>query len=356
MKTKVQGMLMLLLGCVLPGYGGADTMEFEPAARFVLPADTEIEGFPVGGLSGIAFDPGSGLFLCVSDARRWDRSKVFGFRLEPREDGGFSMQPVSVLALEPGFSPPEPLDAEGIAVWNRNRMFISHEGSRSGRIPPGISCFHKSQGTHMFDLPVPEYFLPNPKNQTGMQDNRGFEGVSLSRPRPTFLFAAVESPLLQDLSRGQSKAPGPIRILRYRLSNRESQPEERAYMPENDAIFTSVPEILHDQDGALFVLERQMLRVIPPRKRRVRIFRVDFDQADATDIAGVASLRNQAVTPLTKTLLFDSELAGLRDIDNLEGMGFGPDVGGRDSLLLVSDNNFRKDQRTEFLLLRKRAP
>ena len=63
------------------------------------------------------------------------------------------------------------------------------------------------------------------------------------------------------------------------------------------------------------------------------------------------------IVPVSKTLLLDlSKMPGLSpdlapSLDNFEGMTFGPALaGGNASLLLVSDDNFSKSQRTWFLL------
>jgi hypothetical protein len=57
------------------------------------------------------------------------------------------------------------------------------------------------------------------------------------------------------------------------------------------------------------------------------------------------------VKPAYKKLLLDFKTLGI-PIDNLEGLTLGPRLpDGRQSIILVSDNNFREAQVTQFILL-----
>ena len=66
----------------------------------------------------------------------------------------------------------------------------------------------------------------------------------------------------------------------------------------------------------------------------------------ADSIAGVLG----SVRPVQKTLLLNLDTLGI-PLDNVEGMTIGPTLpDGRQSLVLVSDNNFAASQFTQFLL------
>ncbi|MEM7595514.1 MAG: esterase-like activity of phytase family protein, partial [Cyanobacteria bacterium P01_A01_bin.83] len=67
------------------------------------------------------------------------------------------------------------------------------------------------------------------------------------------------------------------------------------------------------------------------------------------DISGVDSLSDTDITAVEKDLLLDFDDLGI-DLDNTEAISFGeilPD--GRQSLIVVSDNNFSDSQETQFL-------
>lgn len=330
------------------------TNEWDVAAYGSLPPNTQINDCKVGGLSGISFDAKTGIFWTVSDGRIWHDSKIFFFRIKPNGEN-LEVSSVGSLSLQSGKNTREPLDSEGIALWTQDRFFVSHEGSKSGALAPGIACFHRKSGKPLFSLPVPSFFYPSPDGTpSGLQNNRGFEALCISRPQPNSLYSCIESPLIQDLSNPNDASSGPVRILRYRLNSPESLPEQRAYQADRDALFGSVPDILSISETRLLVLERQIVWPLPPMQRRIRLYEIDFSQPTATDVSNLSSLANQPVTPLTKKLVFDSDHSRrLHEPDNIEGISWGPSVNGSPTLVLVSDDNFSKSQKTEFVLLKK---
>jgi hypothetical protein len=325
--------------------------------HIVWPAGKQVEGLAVGGLSGLAFDRKANRLYAVSDARKWPSSVVFQFDLELEADGGLRLSPAGLIRLAEPKKLEEPLDAEGIALWTHRRAFISHEGSKSGRLAPGVACFSLRTGRPLFSLKLPDYFFPKTADEPwGLQENRGFEGLTIGPAPARHLWAVNESPLIQDLNRAGEAQRGPVRLLRFDLKATESLPTQRAYLAESDALFTSVVELLALDESRLLVLERQILLAVAPRSRRFRLFEVDFNQADATDITTMPQLRGQKITPLRKRLVFDSLKAGLRGVDNVEGLTRGPDFQGQPTLLLVSDDNFSPSQQTEFWLLQPEFP
>lgn len=76
-------------------------------------------------------------------------------------------------------------------------------------------------------------------------------------------------------------------------------------------------------------------------------------RADASsDTLGQAQLQPGSYRPANKELLLDLADAGLRSVDNLEGMTWGPPLpDGRRVLLLVSDNNFNPAEVTQLIAL-----
>lgn len=324
--------------------------------RVVLPEGFSMEGYRVGGLSGIALDSKTGLLWAVSDGRQWDHSVVFRFRLQvDAATGRMLLEPDSVLPLR-GREKSEPLDAEGVALWTRDRFLVSHEGSRKGLFSAGVACFSTKTGRVLWSLSLPAYYFPTEEEPLrGVQRNRGFESVSVSLPRSTYLYTAIESPLLQDLSNPRNDSSGPVRLLRFRLSEREDQPAERAYEADRDALFGSVVDVLCiPGTSRLLVMERQLLWPVDPRQRRLRLYEVDFEDPGATVLDGRPAVGGEAIRSLSKRLVFDSARDGLRTPDNLEGLTWGPEVQGKPTLLLVSDDNFSPAQRTEFVLLGRR--
>ena len=93
------------------------------------------------------------------------------------------------------------------------------------------------------------------------------------------------------------------------------------------------------------------------RRNTIRIFQMSID--GATDISTMDSLRGQGnIRAARKTLLLDfSTIRGLSPelaaLDNFEGMAFGPPLSdGSRTLIVVSDDNFSRRQRTGFMVFK----
>lgn len=92
----------------------------------------------------------------------------------------------------------------------------------------------------------------------------------------------------------------------------------------------------------------------PVTGNTIRLFHVDA--RGATDISGISDLRGATYTAATKTLLLDLSTLKNDDgsalaLDNIEGLTFGPNIDGKRTLILVSDNNFSGSQFTQFVAL-----
>jgi len=315
-----------------------------------LPPSVFYEKTRIGGLSGITYDASQDRYFLVSDTKDRGGSQIFLAKIPTSESGLGPIEWTGMLTLKNSDrSSRAALDAEGIALENRGRFFVSYEGNRS--TPSGIASFGRKSGNELFQLPLPEVFVTG--DQKGMQPNHGLESLTTAGPDRRWLFTTSESPLYQDAIPGADPYRGPLRLLRYDLKPRKiAAPEQRAYRMESDAVYTSVPDVLALDERRLLVLERQLVNSQPPRARRIRIYEVDFDQKTATDVASLDSLSGEKIRPLKKTLLFDSDRTPIPQLDNIEAMCLGPALGSDRSIVLVSDDNFNKTQRTQFLLLR----
>ena len=110
--------------------------------------------------------------------------------------------------------------------------------------------------------------------------------------------------------------------------------------------FNGVSDILALSETSFLVIERAASL---PRQVAVSVYRADT--GPASDVLDVASLRDQAVIPMTKTLAADLRATpGLDRLDNIEGLTLGPRLpDGRQSVVLVSDDNFQPFEVTQFL-------
>lgn len=303
----------------------------------IIPVGTlDINGNPIGGLSGITYDAANNLYYVISDGRNIAGSpgpaRFYTFNLAIALNtgnlGGVTVSGVTTIGNPPPFAP-NTSDTEGIAFVNGN-LYISSEGTFNGAIPtaqPFINRFALT-GTQNLVLPIPAKFAAT-AGATGIRENRGFESLSVT-PNQQFLFTATENALKQDGAAATATNGSLSRILRYNLTTG---------LPAGEFLYNSdagngISEILALDNNTLLVLERFLN---PPFSGSLRLYEVSL--LDATDISALDSLPATGVTPVQKTLVANLPTFGL--LDNFEGMTLGPVLAdGRRSLILVSDNNF----------------
>jgi hypothetical protein len=340
---------------------------------------SKFENTTVGGLSGLTYNPQLDRFYAVSDDRGfgtparfytlkliWDESSQKQVKLKK-----FELEKVTFLTDTDGnFFPKGGTDTEGIALTPNKTLFISSEGDNYRNIPPFISEFDLATGRKIQDLNLPDKYLPqfttiNGQRQqyNGIQNNVGFESLTISPDgEPWRIYAATESNLFQDrdlpeLTRHEAKTEfiGGVRcrFLHYLVTN-NSPSFMGEYIYQLDyapfgAMKHGLADILSlDGDGHFLALERSA---------GILGFGIKLYQtviSDATDVSQLSTINNQRlpVKFMPKKLLL--KLNNLKiDLDNLEGITFGPKLpDGSQSILLISDDNFRNAEKTQILLFR----
>jgi hypothetical protein len=107
-----------------------------------------------------------------------------------------------------------------------------------------------------------------------------------------------------------------------------------------------VSDVLAINDHQLLVIERSF-----STGRKQSTVKVYLAEAwAAQDISRYPSLRNLSFHHMQKHLLLNMDSLGFY-IDNIEGVTLGPKLpNGHQTLIFVSDNNFSKEEITQFLL------
>lgn len=243
-------------------------------------------------------------------------------------------------------------DAEGLRVSARGTWYISDEYG------PWIDEFDSTgKRIRRFDVPpifgvknpgTPEEELP-PGNTAGRQPNRGFEGLALT-PDGQTLVAILQSPLIQDdaLSDKNERVGMNIRMLAIDIQSGKT----RQHVYQLSSARNGVNEILAVSDSTFIVLERDGKEGDKARHRSLYL----IDLAGATDVSTVAALPGGAlpetIRPVRKRELLNFMdpklgLLGSQMPEKIEGLTFGPNLfGGRRSLVVTSDNDFRIEQPT----------
>ncbi len=329
------------------------TSAVEYLGQLKIPTGFIVQDTQLGGLSGITYDSQRNLYYAISDDRALQGpSRFYTLEIELNPLG---VNPINVTPLVDSNSrpfPPYTVDPEGIALTRRDTLFISSEGDVERNIQPFIKEFSR-EGQEIKSLPIPDKFLA--QNGQGIRNNQAFENLTLS-PSEQFLYTAIETALVQDGEPANLEKGTPVRILQYDLTTGQPGPEfyyltepvQTAPKSPNGFTIHSLVELLAWDETKLLSLERGFTENVG---NTILVYEVSLE--GATDIQKIERLKDvdlENIQPAQKRLLLD---LGTLDIplDNIEGMTFGPKLSdGRQSLILVSDNNFNPLQVTQFLV------
>lgn len=328
-----------------------------------------------GGVSGIDWIPGTDKFRVVSDRGPQDGAVNYFNRfhdIELKIDPA-APSPVAVKILESTLlKNPEGLnfvgassaltadatrahrlDSEGIRVDRNGFTWICDEYG------PHLFCFH-SNGHQLQELPVPwnlktDFSSGNPeeedqRNKNGRRANRGMEGLAITPCECTFV-GIMQSPLLQD---GYADEEGKIvgyntRLIRFDLKSGQTQ--QYVYRQEHEQ--HKMHEILTLDEDQFLVLEQDGKHGSVSTCKRIFL----IDLRAATNVSAFSNLPGRelppGVVPVSKSLVLDmlDPKYGLAESlpEKIEGISWGkPLADGRRTLVVASDNDFRKDQDTMF--------
>lgn len=317
----------------------------------------------IGGLSGLAFDSKKNRILAISDDRSVNndaRFYEFDFKLNEKS---FSISPAEVVTLKnkEGVSFPKgAIDAEDIAIFNDD-LLVSTEGwiNKEPPINPEIYLFSRDgKFKNTFDVPAKFNPIKGKENISGIRDNLGFEAMSVSKNNKS-VWVGAEEALYQDDRTSGPKYASVLRLTEYKDLKAVREIAYRLDKVPSISIAglvvgeTGLSSILAIDDSSFYSVERSYLPLV--KKSVIRIFRFKITDK-TTDISKLDSLKGKNITTVEKELVANLEdFAPLmtdkfQTLDNIEGMTFGPKLAnGHDTLIMVSDNNFKKRQRTQFL-------
>lgn len=338
---------------------------------------------PLGGLSGVTYDAARDRYYAISD----DRSQLAPARFYTFMADLSSADPLinftNVTTIQDASGQPFAaltIDPEGIALTNRETVWISSEGEanvEAGRVAaPFVNEFDLTTGAWLRSLPVSDKFTPvfqdlngdgilkNNEQVSGVRNNLAFESLTLS-PDQRFLYTATENALFQDGPAASATTGSHSRIVQYNLTNGQAEKEylyvtEPVAIPPAEGAFNTnglVDLLAIDNRGTFLALERSFTAGTTGTGNTIKLYEVSLQ--GATDISFFDSLtaldpqQFDAIQPVQKRLLLNFD--GLQlptGLDNVEGLTFGPALpDGRQSILLVSDNNFNATQFTQILTL-----
>jgi len=350
----------------------------------IVPAGTIFNGTTIGGLSSLDYNTGTGRYLAVSDDRSTiNPARFYGLSLDPGKfqrssapgHAGVSFKTVTTIQKPDGGAfEPNTVDPEGLRFDSaRNRIYWINEGRRSGDgfQNPTVREM-KMDGGHVRDFAVPERYHPSGSvaglapDDRGVYNNLAFESLAISKDGKT-LYAATENGLAQDSLPSSVSNGSRSRILAFDISSGQSR-AEYVYDVSPVAI-APVPAGLFATNGLtdfIAVGDRQFITIersfatgaptpgMPVTSHTIRLFYADA--RNATDVSNMDAIAGQNIRAVAKSLLLD--LSDLKHddgtalaLDNIEGITLGPRINDKETLILVSDNNFNNVQFTQFVAL-----
>ncbi|MBE1203927.1 esterase-like activity of phytase family protein [Aminobacter carboxidus] len=325
--------------------------------QVVLPTGLKIAGTEFGGISGLDFDAASGLFYAISDDRS-ERApaRLYTLKLAIDGKGVHGVDIVSSAELrnaEGAAFAKKDIDPESIRFDSAaNRIFWSSEGDAAGR--PAI-YEAKPDGSHVRSFAIPEAYLPNADKTRGVRGNLSFESLDIS-PDGKTLWAGTENALAQDGDKATLEAGSPSRVIGFDIASGTVAAE---HVYDNGPIFTKATQDPYYNDNGLsefllfgpdelLTIERAFALGIGSE---INFYLASF--SGATDVKDVASIKDVTAKPMSKrkVLKIGEGDFGL-DIDNIESVTWGPEIDGRRTLVIASDNNFNPEQFTQFVVLK----
>lgn len=265
-------------------------------------------------------------------------------------------------------------DPEGFAVAPNGNFYVSDEYG------PSVYEF-RSDGSFLRSFATPNNILPKagtslnyvdglPTITSGRQDNRGFEGVTLS-PDGTKLFAMLQDPLVNE-GDPDGRRSANLRLVEFDTATGESVAQYIYQLESIVDINSRVPDdtfganaqgrnigisaITALNDNEFLVLERDNrglgvedpTGIVPVGSKRV--YKIDL--TNATDVSSLSLVGTNTlpvdVAPVSKSLFLDIAASlqnGQVIPEKFEGLAVGPQLAdGSYALLVGTDNDFSVTQ------------
>lgn len=353
--TKAVALLAGLLIGTTAAAPRALAEELELIGRYELPHGLKLRGVAFGGISAIDYDADKQLFLAISDDRgRRGPPRFYVLGLDLSEQGVRGLDVVDVKPILGEDDAPlavGAVDPEALRLGPGGVIYWAQEG---GAGAPSVGVMGMD-GRQIAAFDIPPYYTPGKTADdapTGARDNLGFEALTVG-PKGEVV-VGMEQALKQDGPKADVAQGSLSRILV--LSPQEGRAVAEHLYPVGPVTARPIPpdgfrtnglvELLARPEGGFYALERAF---VAGQGGAAAIYKTSFE--GASNVLGAASLDGLAPEPMKKELLYSLvPRPDLPVVDNLEGMSFGPEIGGRRTLVLISDDNFRSEQATQILL------
>lgn len=333
-----------------------------------IPFNQEFKNTLVGGLSGIDYDANNDLYYLISDDRSiYNVARFYTAKINISNNTikNINFENVVSFKNETGENysswekkPETSIDPEDLRYNPKTKNIVwSSEGARVISDTFSVLQNPAIQTATIDGNFVNNYFLPNnlrmQKDENGPRSNGALEGITFDKKFRT-LYANIEVPLYEDDSEATTSKGGLARIFQFDVKSKNNT-AQYAYLldavahepnPENGFSINGISAIQFYDKNQLLVVERSYS--VGKQACTVKIYLCNL--SNATDVKNTALLQNHTYTLASKKLILNMDDLGVF-VDNVEGITFGPKLdNGKHSLLLVTDNNYSKLQKTQIFL------
>lgn len=339
---------------------------------YTLPANLKVDNTVVGGISGLDYNRTEKNWVAISDDKaQYGPVRFYHINMQ------YSLERVQDVSVQSAvlfkdvahhyYSDNRNIvpDAESIridpvdhTIWWVGEGYVGEEGSAS-KVVRHPTIYHSTlTGDYIHQLPPLVNIRADPHKSYGLRPNKGLEGLSFSVDGKT-LWAAMEGPMYQDDT--------PATLLKGALTRLTHLTRQGQTLGQYIYMLGSIPlnllqggakpehgvsDILALGEGRLLVVERIFSAGIGAE---IRIYEINIE--GATDVQHLAALKGKSLTAVQKRLLFTLDNSVSPNVDNVEGVSWGPRFeNGHLSLVLVSDNNFSAKQHMQFFVFEVTPP
>jgi hypothetical protein len=306
-----------------------------------------------GSISGLAPDERSQQWVAAIDDREDSRLAWLTVSYDGKT---VDVTPLRMTLLRPGPGISDRVarqaDLEALVALADGTFLAAEEGHlRDAEVWQPALLRIDRDGTVLSVIAFPPEFGITGDGQTGLRDNQGIESLAITPSGR--VIAGLEQPLLQDGSvTFEHGAAG--RLIEFKPSGSTFRVEKQwRYMISPTPKLDGYDEICDDGENGLsdllalgetrlIAMERACLvdRANDRVANTVRLYIVDL-------VGGEARKREL----LNFDAMADRVSPALARLENFEAITFGPIINGMPTLLIASDDNFRKTQKTSFILI-----
>ncbi|MCK6598163.1 MAG: esterase-like activity of phytase family protein [Bdellovibrionaceae bacterium] len=334
--------------------------------RYILSSKMKWKNTVIGGLSGLLYKDLS-LFAVSDDRGRYGPPRMYQFDFEINNGQRLKVIPKEVFELAPRKvrKNSKQFDLEALLFF-KNRWIFSSEGNLNTKprtqpeILYGSEVYREPFRLNLESfLLLPEKFLANESGvlKKGLNNNMAFEGMT---SKDEVIYFLTESNLIQDsLDKLNSTKKNQIDsyLILYDFKSKKWKNEYHLQFENNNKnfLYFGASEITYWKENKFFIITRG-IKFSADLSYDCQLWLLDLAQSASTEDKGL--LYPQLLLNLTEKDAKENYegmavLTREQIKKNISKFGFkeGQNV-NNDYLILVSDDNFNKHEKNEFLLFK----